>query len=328
MAPAGYGREITDMAGNKIQVPDKITRLFAPSPYGAYMMYAIAPDLMTGVMFAPKDADKKFLPKVLWDLPVLGQTGPGGGPSSNPEMIMKTKPDVLIMWQAEARPMNDRMLGPLGESGIPRIAVVATSLFEYPAAMRFLGQLTGREKRGELLAARSEKILADVTAAVKKVPADKKPKVYYAEGVDGLSTECNDSIHVQLFQILGDVDVHRCHTASHMGLEKISLEQVALYAPDVIVAQEKMFYDKVYQDPAWKEVKAVREHKVYLIPHAPLNWFDRPPSFMRFLGLEWLANKLYPKEFPIDIKQEAKSFYSTFLGSEPSDQDLQEIMPQ
>jgi iron complex transport system substrate-binding protein len=152
--------------------------------------------------------------------------------------------------------------------------------------------------------------------------------VYYAEGVDGLSTECNDSIHTELLKLAGDVDIHRCHTASHVGMEKISLEQVIIYNPDVIVAQERFFYDKVFQDPAWQQVKAVKEHRVFLIPRTPLNWFDRPPSFMRFLGLHWLTNLLYPKTCPIDIVKETKSFYQTFLGVRLTDQDVREITRQ
>jgi len=31
--------------------------------------------------------------------------------------------------------------------------------------------------------------------------ANQRPKVYYAEGVDGLSTECNDSIHTELLRV-------------------------------------------------------------------------------------------------------------------------------
>jgi iron complex transport system substrate-binding protein len=152
--------------------------------------------------------------------------------------------------------------------------------------------------------------------------------IKYAEGVDGLSTECNDSIHTELLRLVGDVDVHRCHTASHVGMEKISLEQVILYAPDVILAQERFFYDKVLKDPAWQQVKAVKEGRVYLIPRTPLNWFDRPPSFMRFMGLEWLANRLYPAEYSIDLTKETKSFYDMFLGLKLSDQEVREIIPQ
>jgi iron complex transport system substrate-binding protein len=235
---------------------------------------------------------------------------------------------VLIMWKNDRNPIDERTTAMLDKLNIPYVFVEAANMNEYPEAIRFIGRLLHREQRAEQLAKAATKILNETSAAVNKVPANQRPKVYYAEGVDGLSTECNDSIHTELLRLDGDVDIHRCHTASHVGMEKISLEQVIMDSPDVIVAQEKFFTDKVYKDPAWQQVKAVRDHKVYLIPRTPLNWFDRPPSFMRFMGLEWLTNRLYPKAYPINLVKETKSFYQTFLGVSLIDQDVQEIVQQ
>jgi iron complex transport system substrate-binding protein len=326
LVPTVYGREIVDMAGRKVTVPDKITRLYAPSPYGAYMMYAIAPDMMTGRIFEHRGNTDKFLPPQLKGLPVIG--GMGMGPNANPETLIKSHPQVLIMWKNDKNPVDERTIASLNKLNIPYVFVAADNMYDYPNAMRFLGRLLHREQRAEQMARAATRILNNTGAVVRKVPANRRPRVYYAEGVDGLSTECNDSIHTELLRLTGDVDVDRCHTSSHMGMEKISLEQVIMDRPDVIVAQEKLFYDRVYKDPAWQQVKAVREHRVYLIPHDPLNWFDRPPSFMRFLGLVWLTHCLYPNAYPVDLTREAKSFYKTFLGVTLTDQDVREIIYQ
>jgi len=320
--PTLYAREITDMVGRKVVVLDKIDRLYAPSPYGAFMMYALAPDLMTGVVFAVKESDRKFLPKSLWNLPVVG----GGPQAANPETLAKTRPQLLIVWKNDNNPVNDRATAQFDKMGIPYVFVVADGMTGYPEAIRFLGRLVGREKRAEEMAQLVTKTLTDVEAAANKVPAAKRPKVYYAEGVDGLSTECNDSIHTQVLLLAGDLDIHRCHTSSHMGFEKLSLEQVIMDAPDVILVQERLFFDKVYTDPVWQQVKAVREHRVFYIPHTPLNWFDRPPSFMRFLGLQWTASHVYPAEYKVDMTKETKKFFHVFLGVTLSDRDVQEML--
>jgi iron complex transport system substrate-binding protein len=313
------------MKGRTVAVPDTIKKLYAPSPYGAFMMYALAPDLMTGLIFQPREEDKKFLNKSLQGLPVIGSLS-GESQAANLEVLLKAKPDVLIVWSGKDTKVSEKMQKTMDTLSIPYVYVAVDTMADYPDAIRFLGKLLKREERAEKLAAYCAKTLQTVNSAVNRVPAERKPKVYYAEGTDGLSTECNDSIHVELLRLAGDVNIHRCHTASHMGMEKISLEQVIVYNPDVIVAQEKLFYDKVSNDPAWQQVKAVKEKKVFLIPRTPFNWFDRPPSVMRFLGLEWLANHLYPRECKIDIKTEARNFYSLFLGVELSTQDLQEVL--
>lgn len=48
----------------------------------------------------------------------------------------------------------------------------------------------------------------------------------------------------------------------------------------------------------------------------------------QILGLEWLTNKLYPSQYPVDMTKEAQKFYSTFLGVELSDADAGEIVAQ
>ena len=61
-------------------------------------------------------------------------------------------------------------------------------------------------------------------------------------------------------------------------------------------------------------MKAVKEGRVYLIARAPYNWFDRPPSFMRFMGLRWLMSCLYPAEQKTDIATEVREFYESSRG--------------
>ncbi|OPX92417.1 MAG: Fe(3+)-citrate-binding protein YfmC precursor [Syntrophorhabdus sp. PtaU1.Bin002] len=317
-------KEITDMMGRKVTVPDSVKKIYVPSPYGSYLMYSIDPAMLIGLNLSHNE-DRRYLPKEARNLPVIGGLS-GQGQQSNLELVLKAKPDLAIMWSAKKSAVQGRADEALKQLNLPLVYAVAESLNDYPDVYLFLGRLLNREERTKKLSTYCQKTLSDAKGIVSRIPKEKRPTVYYAEGVDGLSTECNDSIHVELLTIAGDTDVHRCHTASHQGMEKISLEKVMLYNPDVIVAQEKVFFDKVYDDPAWRNVKAVKNKKVYLIPRTPFNWFDRPPSFMRFLGLKWLMNLLYPNEYRIDIVKEARDFYSRFLGVEVSDREMKQII--
>ncbi|WP_249322077.1 hypothetical protein [Campylobacter sp. RM16191] len=71
---------------------------------------------------------------------------------------------------------------------------------------------------------------------------------------------------------------------------------------------------------------AVKNKKVYYIPREPFSWFDRPPSFMRFLGIKWLINLAYPEAFKFDIESEAREFYKLFLGLELNDEHIGKIL--
>jgi iron complex transport system substrate-binding protein len=284
-------------------------------------MYALAPDLMVGRVTLPRSEDDRFLPPVLRSLPVLGATHF----NASPEAILKANPQVLIFWDINRNPADDKINARFESMGVPYVFAYGNEMSDYPAVIRFLGQLTGREKRAEALARYSEKTLARVGAAVKTVPPAQRPRVYYAQSADGLSTDCADSFHTSMLRTLGDVNVLRCHAANGV-MQKISLEEVIAAQPDVIVAQDRNFVEHVAKGPAWSQVKAVREGRVYLIPKEPLNWMDTPPSVMRFLGVQWLASILYPKQFPLDQVKTTQEFFQLFFDVKLTPQDVHSLL--
>ncbi len=79
-------------------------------------------------------------------------------------------------------------------------------------------------------------------------------------------------------------------------------------------------------DPAWAELRAMRERRFYQVPTTPFNRMGRPPSFMRALAIQWLAKRFYPERFPWDREAETRAFYKLFLGVEPSDGQLAQIL--
>ena len=164
----------------------------------------------------------------------------------------------------------------------------------------------------------------NVLATLVKIP--KRVSVYYAEGGDGLNTECDTSFHAELIGLVGGQNVHRCKTKDMFGMERISFEQVMLYDPEMILVMDKAFYEKIFTNPLWQRIKAVRDKKVYLIPSQPFNWFDRPPSFMRLLGAKWLANLLYPELYRVNIVGETQHFFRLFFGVELSDNEARRLL--
>ena len=320
-----HARQITDMTGRKVTVPDKITKVYCSSPPGTYLLYAIDPALVAGLNFAPNEQEKKFISKEFKQLPVIGGVV-GQGRNINVEMLLKVKPDIVLVWAWQEKGINEKFEETFRKLGLPTVYVRLDSITDYPAAFRFLGDLLDRRERASKLQNYAEKTLKEVSTITTKIPTGKRISVYYAEGPDGLATERDSSFHVEPLRLAGGRNVHHGEALDHYGLEKISMEQVMLYNPELILVQERDFYAKIYTDPRWKGIKAVKDKRVYLIPRIPFNWFDRPPSFMRLLGLKWLTNSLYPQLYPLDLVKETKVFYKLFLGITLSDDNLREIL--
>jgi iron complex transport system substrate-binding protein len=110
------------------------------------------------------------------------------------------------------------------------------------------------------------------------------------------------------------------------GLATVSIEQVLVWNPQVIVTIEREFAVNVRSDPQWANVEAVRAGRVHLSPVLPFGWVDFPPSVNRLIGLWWLARILYPNHFDEDIRTLTRDFYSRFYHVTPSDADIDRVL--
>lgn len=319
------GREIVDMAGRTVTVPDHITKVYGASPPATYLLYAVNPNLLAGLNFPFNPAERQYLNSSVESLPVLGGWF-GQGRTPNQEAILKVKPDVMVVWMWQQMATNEKIEQTAIQLMLPMVYVRLDRLGDYPETFRFMGKLLGREDRAHALSEYAVQALGAVEPAAKTIPEDGKVSVYYAEGRDGLSTECDQSLHTELINLAGGKNIYRCSPRDWYGMERISMEAVVAADPEVILAQEKEFVDGVYSDPRWQSIRAVKNKKVHLIPRSPFNWFDRPPSFMRLLGIRWLANILYPDRFPFDPARETREFYNLFLGVQLNDHALQAVL--
>jgi len=336
LALAGQGREITDMAGRTVTIPDTITKVYAAQPYTNVLMYMVAPDLLLGQQpgcLPFRDEDKRFLLPEVARKPVLEvQMGGGENPQTNIEAILALHPDFALAnggKAADTMKMNPSKLeARFAKIGLPVVYVDVRRISDYPAGIEFLGKLLGREERAKRLSAYAQRVLDEVEKTVAAVPAEKRVKVYYAESADGLATESASSFHADAIRMAGGAIVHQGELKTHVGMEKISLEQVLLYDPEIIISQEPEFKTNLYQDVRWKNVKAVANHRIYTVPRSPFDWIDRPPSVMRIMGVQWLTHLFYPEQYPVDIRARAREFHRLFMGLDLTDADVDQLLKQ
>lgn len=315
-ATSAMAREIIDMAGRKVNIPERIGRVYGSAPPLTVLLQAVAPETMVGVNLKVEAEAKRYLPPEIAALPVLGGVY-GMGQAMNPEVLLGLHPDIALAWKS---PFVDQAMveSTFAKIGVPVVFVSLDTLADWPAALRFVGKLLGHEARAKAQADYIVAAMAKVNQAVASIPEKERLRVYYAEAPNGLASDCHRSFHTEAIELAGGYNVYRCEPHSHMGMEPISLEQVIAFDPQVILAQDRQFAREVLKDPRWQGIRAVRSGRVYAIPRWPHNWLDRPPSQMRALGIQWLANLFYPQRLPLDLHRETREFYRLFLGVTPS----------
>ncbi|MFV0439613.1 MAG: ABC transporter substrate-binding protein [Desulfopila sp.] len=321
----GHGREITDMSGRKVTVPENITKVFGITPPATYLLYAVDPTVICGLNFSLWESEKKYTIPQYRELPVIGGLV-GQSRNLNREVLLQVNPDFLLYWVWNNSAANAKFEASVAGLNFPMVSVQLNSIQDYPDALEFMGDVLGKKKRGQLLSQYARETLHQAEEFTRRLGNGEKIRVYYAEGPDGLQTERSKSLHAELIPLAGGVNVHQGEEADRYGMEKVSMEQVLLYDPEVILVREKSFFTRVYDNPRWQNVRAVRNRQVYLIPYIPFNWFDRPPSYMRLLGIKWLMHTLHPKLYAVDMVEETKRFYHLFLGVELNDQEAREVL--
>ncbi|MDD2789367.1 MAG: ABC transporter substrate-binding protein [Sulfurimonas sp.] len=290
----------------------KITKVFGSSPPMTYLIYALNPEKIVGLNFKAKNpnnyANEEFLDKNFLSLPVIG-TFHGGGQSINIETLFTYKPELVLLWADDI--LVSKVEKEMQKTKIPTVTIPFRKVEDIPAAFTIAGDAMQESERGALLSAYAQKVIQEIQEKIK----DTQPtRYYYAEGIDGLSTECDDSFHVEAMNFAGGKNVHSCHQSGVLGMEKITFETLLSYDPEAIIVQNRLVYNEIMENPLWKHLRAYKNKNIHLVPNMPFNWIDRPPSFMRLIGVQWLANIFHPKEYTVDFDTRLKEFYKLYLG--------------
>ena len=237
----------------------------------------------------------------------------------NLEEIIAAKPDVVFGSNEKYRDMFTAV-------GIP---FINCSFKTYDEMIRSV-QLTAEVFGGEAvdIANRYTAYLKErldwVAKRVGDIPEENRTTVAHGNSIYELNFDGANTIIDEWIKYAGGINA----AAEGMtgNLQTISMEQVLQWDPDVLITgKPKKQVDQVMSDPAWANLKAVKNGRVYSNPKGVFAW-DRY-GVESALQPQWCAKLLYPGLFEdFDIAQELKNFYHTFFYYELSDQQAQMIL--
>lgn len=313
---------VTDMAGREVTVPTNVEKVYSVNSIGSIFVYTIKPDSLAG-WNSELGSEKQYIKEDYQNLPVLGTYK---GPNSiNIEELLTTSPDIIIN-MGDVNPKYIEESDELqNHTGIP-VIMIDGSLDNQDEAYKLLGELLGEKERGETLAEYSNEVLSGIKEKAALIPEGEKTTVYYAAGTKGLETSPLGSINTEVLDLVGGLN------AAYTGIDKnlrridVSLEQVIDWNPEVIIistdsSDQHSVYNMILTNNSWSHIEAVKNQQVYEIPYAPYDWFNRPPSVMRLMGMKWLGNLLYPEVYQLDITEDAKEFFQLFFDYELTDEE-------
>ena len=313
----------TDSLGRTVELPDRIERIVPSGNLAQMVLYSLAPERIAGWSSKLSGSAEEYFIQDTVTLPVFG-TFYGKKANLNKEALMAAFPDVVID-MGEIKGSREAMINDLdklsGDIMIPVIFIEAY-LDNTPEVYRTAGKLLGLEGRAEELAAFAEDAIGMAANAREKI--DDPVTVYYSTSPDGLEAIAEGNFHGEVIEKIGAKNIVPSSFSESGG--SISMEQLYIWNPEVILFQEEEAYRHAMESPEWQVLDAVAEGNVYLIPSEPYSFIDAPPATNRIIGIYWLGNLLYPELYPVDVVQKTIEYYSLYYSYDLTEEHAKEIL--
>ena len=303
-------RTFIDSAGREVEIPGEINSIAPSGPLAQIVLYTACPDRLAGIAVDFSDNAKELIDEKYWGMPKFGQFY-GKNANLNMEALIAAAPDVVVDIGEAKDTVAEDMNGLQEQLDIPVVFIEAT-LDTMDEAYQKIGELIGDSEETDQLADYC-KTVSEKAGQINSVLKDEdRITVYEALGDSGLNTNARGSFHAEVIEKSGGVNAADVQAVSAGAGSEVSLEQVMVWNPDVILTETEDVYQLIKTDKAWAELDAVKSGRVYKVPTVPYSALGNPPSVNRVMGVLWLGNILYPEQYGIDITAELQKFYKLF----------------
>ncbi len=330
----GFSKEhftITDTAGRKVEIPVNLKRIVTGPVVMPNLIFAVdgSGDRLVGMHPMSKSAWKNSILKIMAPGMAKAQTGfIQGGFKMNIEEVLKLKPDVVF--QVSFEKGNIEQLEKLG------IPVVVTheglrNLDHYlEKHFRLVGKVLRKEERANELIADFKAADSMIAKKLADIPRETWPKGLILFNVEKRMATGSGSFANYWLNHTGAENVAREIKTSPRGAT-VNMEQILAWNPDVIYitnfcpTRPEDLYNNAIPGQDWREINAVKNHRVYKIPLGEYRWY--PPSGDSSLMLKWMAQKNHPRHFgDYDIRQEIRSHFEKIYDFKLSEAQIDRIL--
>lgn len=314
-------REVTDAAGNVVEVPEDLSKIaVTPIPWSSVLfaidgssekMVSINPGAMsayTGYFFEKLDSNYG----------TLDTTNIGKDFSMNMEGLVADGVQAAIIW--DYQPDEAEQLKALG---ITPVMVKNETLEELQEGFRALGEMVGKEERAQEFIDLYGDTYEKIASYAEEVEAAEKPRVLYLRNKD-LKLQGNGNFIQEAMDMAGAENV-----APDAG--SLTMEEILALDPEIIFLScfddfvPEDLYENRIDGQDWSTVSAVKNKKVYKTPLGIYRW--DAPGVETPLMMEWLAVMIQPEIFDeIDMRQEVNDYFQNYFDYTVSDEDYDQIM--
>jgi iron complex transport system substrate-binding protein len=302
---------VEDQLGRKVEIKGEVNKIISCYQVSTSLLIALGvKDKVVGLEMKAKDRELyKRAAKEFAGLPEVGSAK-----NINVEECAKLKPDLVII------PTRIKDVIPQFEKlNIPVIAIEPENLDSFLQCIKLIGKsVNAEEKANEIV-----KYYNDNLDKVKKIndAVSNKPKVYLAGSGSILRTCTSKMYQDYMINVSGGQNVTSELKEGYWT--DISAEQLLAYNPDIVYIVQYAEYkvEDILKDPRFKDINAVKNKKVFMIPSALEPWDYPTPSSI--LGILWMTNNINPDKYTKEeFEKTSKDFYKKYFDLDVDNKEI------
>jgi len=250
LAGTAWPLAFTDDAGKTVTIERPPTRVVSLVPAITEILFRIgAGDAVCGVTyhstFPPEAATREIV---------------GGFFAPSPERIQILQPDLVFY-----APIQKKSLKGLSLPAARLICLEADSIQDSYRVIRQLGRIFNREGAASEIIAKNRAQLDLISRKVARIPPAQRMHVMRLMGRERLMTPGDDSFQNEMIRAAGGISPVLGKKGS---IVPVTLAEFRRFNPQVIYAcgADRTAADELLGREGWREVDAVRNHRVYYFP--------------------------------------------------------------
>jgi len=321
---------VTDMSGAKVRVPDKVTRIAEQFPAHTAM------DVMLGV-----GKDLVAIPQNVSTIPFLRIVDPGitkvpqlfpSDGNVNIEELLKANPDLV------SSTGKGSTVKQFASVNLPAVDMTFTTFPGLIQSVHLAGSVYGgvaKTRAAKYTTYLQSKInMIRSTIAKAHLSPAQTPSVVHIASYPPLVVDGGDSIVQQWIQTDGGTDAAGGLKGTHLS---VSMEQLLKWNPNVLIIETpggdqglvansaKSVLASLSKAAGWSDLKAVKDHQVYMDPQGLYPWDRFGPE--EALQVQWAAKVLHPELFKnLNMRSVTRNFYKEFFNYNPTNTQLSDIL--
>ncbi len=315
--------EVVDQKNRTIQFDNPVKRVVSipiPAP-SMFMAIDGSADKLVGVHQLTKTAMKgRFLGRLFPEVLQLPSDFVGGGFNFMPnvERVLSLKPDLVFQWGN----YGDEIFDPLTNAGLNVAAIKIRNEQDTREWIRIMSTVLGKEDKALKMVNWREETMRAVKANSSKIEK-KKNILYFRLFRNNLQVAGKGTYNDFYINLVGGVNP----AAGNKGFYNVTPEQVVVWNPDIVLMngfEPKLSPKNYIEHPVFSVTDAAINKTVYSMPLGGYRW--DPPNQESPLTWMWLGMLTDSDQHKYSLRDEIKRSYKMLYETNPSDQDLNEIL--